>query len=70
MNAIDNTGEENGRAILSEKDVVLVKQFLQRHPPVASKTRGGQCGFLARFFGVSRKTISQIATGRNWRHVQ
>lgn len=47
---------KNGRALLSEDDIIEIKkllgQFSQQH--------------IANQFGVSRSTISAISTGRNW----
>ena len=61
------TGSLNGLAKLTEQDVILVKQFLLRHP--ASRP-GGQCSFLARWFGVSKTVMSNINTGKVWNHVK
>ena len=61
-------GSENGRAKLGEPEVALIKEFLTRHPPV-SGPNGGQCNFLARWFGVSRQTVSHVHTQRRWTHI-
>ena len=48
---------------LCESDVRAVKAMLPKHGR-------GVCAFLARWFGVSRKTISYIKRGKLWSHVQ
>jgi hypothetical protein len=55
-------GERHGGAILSEEDVVKVKDLLRmgRH----SVTQ------IAGMFGVSRPTISDIKSGKRWTSVQ
>ena len=62
-------GGENGNAKLCEPEVVLIKKFLVRHPPIRGRHGGGQCNFLARWFGVSRVTVSQIHAQKIWTHV-
>lgn len=59
-------GEKSRMAKLSAHQVVVIKRFLLRHPPVKGQ-HGGPCSFLARWFGVTQVAISQIHTGRNWR---
>jgi len=61
------TGESHGNSKLKESDVVLIKQFFQRHPVTH---QGGQCTFLARWFGVHKKTLSDINNGKYWRHIK
>ena len=56
-------GSRNGSAVLTESADRLVKQFLRRHNRNA-------CEFLGRWLGVSRKTISNIKTGRRWSHIE
>ena len=59
-------GVKHHKVKLKESEVILIKQFFQRHP-VSHK--GGQCDFLARWFGVTPRSISYINTGVTWRHV-
>ena len=61
-------GSGHGMSRLSEPEVSLIKEFLIRHPPVRGK-HGGPCGFLSRWFGVARPTVSSIHTQKNWTHV-
>ena len=61
-------GECSFHSTLSEKSVVLIKRFLERHPTERGP-QGGQCDFLARWFGKSKSIISDIGTGRTWRHI-
>lgn len=56
-------GSSHGNALLTESSVRLVKQFLRRHNRSA-------CGFLGRWFGVTREAISDIKNGRSWSHVE
>lgn len=61
-------GERHPRHRLTEHSVALVRQFLSRHPAGRGR-KGGQCLFLARWFGVRRATITHAASGRNWGHI-
>ena len=61
-------GSKSGSAKLCEPEVVLIKKFLIRHPPVKGKN-GGPCNFLARWFGVSASTVSLIHAQERWAHV-
>ena len=56
-------GERHGNNKLSEKDVVLIREFLKR------QTTLGGASFLARWFRVGRNTISNIQYGKTWRHI-
>ena len=62
-------GSEHWPAKLCEPEVVLIKQFLARHPPRPGRHSGGQCDFIGRWFGVAAVNISQIHTKRIWTHV-
>ncbi|MGI9447378.1 MAG: HNH endonuclease signature motif containing protein [Pirellulales bacterium] len=62
-------GSSNAAARLTVSDVFLIKMFLQRHPPRKGQA-GGQCLFLARWFGVGSRAITEIKSGRNWAHVK
>jgi hypothetical protein len=55
-------GERSGKAILSEEDVVKVRDLLRtkRHSTVQ----------IGEMFGVSRSTISAIKRGLIWGHLQ
>lgn len=52
-------GERNGRAKLSEADVLDIRK----------KGRPGKYAELARKYGVDLKTIKSAATGKSWRHI-
>ncbi len=54
-------GSKNGRAKLTEKDVVEVKRLL-----VAGEVPQGE---IARRYGVSRYVIRDIKQGKTWAHV-
>lgn len=54
-------GESHGSAVLSESQVVeILKRFRDE------KT---SCSSLAKVYGVTRKTISNIVNRKNWKHV-
>lgn len=55
---------------LTEREVAVIKWFLLKHPPRMGGVNGGQCGFLARWFGVSQPMISSVNAGRAWREVE
>lgn len=59
-NALAPQGERNGRAILTEAQVREVAHMAQQMPQTE----------VARRFGVSKDTVSDIVCGRRWRHVQ
>ena len=61
-------GGEHGRARLCEPEVALIKKFFARHPPVTG-WNGGQCNFLARWFGVAVQTVSDIHAQKRWAHI-
>ena len=65
-------GEKNRHNKLSERDAVLAKLLLKRHPPsrVSSQAGYGVCRFLARWFGVTNTAISKINVGKRWRHIK
>lgn len=50
-------GEKNGRALLSEADVLLIRASKKSNPELAAA------------FGVSIATISHARLGRNWKHL-
>lgn len=58
-----NKGEVNGHAKLTEEQVRFIKKYLADH-----EGRGGTK--LAKRFGVSPMTISNIKTGKIWGHVE
>ena len=47
---------------LSESDVRLIRKLLKRH-----KRPGG---FICRWFGISKSSVRDIKSGRNWGHVR
>lgn len=59
-NAIDNSGENNPSAKLSEDDVREIRRFLKE---------GFSLTVLASRYGVSRRTIARIRDGEAWTHV-
>jgi len=54
------TGEKIWGSILKSSDVIEIRKLL---------ARGFFCRVIAEKFGVCRKTIGNIKTGTNWRHV-
>ena len=56
-------GEQTHTAVLTAKQVVRIKRILK------TKNRPTH-GNIAEKFGVTRPTITAIATGRNWAHVK
>jgi hypothetical protein len=64
-------GERNSASVLKEKDVLTIKEMLKRFPPKrggVGPTAGIQ-RFLARWYGVSFATISDIHVGKYWTHI-
>ena len=60
-----------GNQILRPEEVVLIKGFLKRRSQSKTgRTEYGASKFLSRWFNVSRETITQIISGRNWNHVK
>ena len=55
-------GEESGRAKLTSEEVKLMRAAADRLPHGGGK-------FLARWFGVSDRTIKRIKRGKSWTHV-
>jgi hypothetical protein len=62
-------GEKSSNSKLTELEARLIKKFLKRNPPMRGQ-RGGPCGFLARWFGVTQTAISLIHAGKNWGWVE
>ena len=60
-------GSRTGQAKLTEREANLIKQFLLRHPPRMGGG-GGQCLFLAGWFGVHISIVSAIGKGKIWTH--
>lgn len=54
-------GSKNGRAKLSETDVMIIKKLASTKLPQKD---------IAERFNVSRQTIGGIATGATWKHVE
>jgi hypothetical protein len=54
-------GEEHGRAVLTEADVLLVRKL--------AKAGSLDADDLAARFGVQRAAISKIIKRRTWRHI-
>ena len=55
-------GEENARAKFTAGEASLIREAVERLPY-------GGVSFLARWFGVSQASISDIRRGRTWTHV-
>lgn len=55
-----NVGSENGTSKLSERDVMQIKDLLVNRIPLSK---------IASRFSCSISTISQIKTGKTWKHV-
>ena len=57
------------KARFTEKEISVIKGVLKRHPTSKSTNAlsSGITLFLARWFGVSSRTISAINVGQNWR---
>jgi len=53
-------GEQNFQAKLTTDSAYLIKRLIEE------KVQGTQ---IAKFFGVHKATISDIKTGKNWKHV-
>ena len=63
-------GENHGTSKLKDREALLIKQFLRRHPMARGKCRNASPGkFLGDWFGVSRHVICQIQAGKIWNHV-
>ena len=55
-------GEDHYRSTLTSSEVSLIREALDRLP-----VGGGN--FLARWFGVDRRTISSVRHGKRWGHL-
>lgn len=58
LHGTDANGEKNGRAVLTEEDVKLIRSTPMTHGTQAK---------LARRFGVNRITIKRVLNGDNWK---
>lgn len=70
--AIVNRGERNGRRVLSQSEVNLIRNKYVRAiggPPHKHKPAPTGCSTaeLALDFGVTRRTIERIVSGRTWK---
>lgn len=54
-------GERNGASLLKPKDVHKIRQYL---------SEGRTHTSISHIFGVARKTISDIANGKTWKHLE
>lgn len=59
LHGTSRTGSRNFFARLTEADVPRIR---------AMRAEGASLRTIAQAFGVSRMTISRIASGRTWRH--
>jgi len=55
-------GTRNGRHVLDERDVSVIKALLIEQPPVNRSA-------IARAFGVTRTVVGHIEAGRQWSHL-
>lgn len=60
MNGVGKKGDRNGRHKLHESDVIAIKIRL-------ASGEGGSA--IARDYGISKDAISNIKTGKTWRHL-
>lgn len=58
-------GEKSKTSKLTERQVRIIKAFLNRHKPVKGQ-HGGPCTFLAGWFGVTQEAVSHINSGKTW----
>ena len=56
----DNTGEKNGKSILSESQVKTIRYI---------RTKGAAVSDIAREFGLAKSSIYGILNRRNWKHI-
>ena len=56
----DNTGEKNGRTIVTESQVKEIRELY---------SQGNTLKGLGKMFGVSFSTIHAIVKKRNWKHI-
>jgi len=54
-------GEKNGSSVLSEKQVIKIKELIHRKITISK---------IATMFKVSRSAISKIRCGRTWCHIK
>jgi hypothetical protein len=59
---LPNSLKRHGRAILTQNDA----QDIFKHKPLSSAKERQRAGILARFYGVSVKTVRDIWVGRTW----
>lgn len=65
----DNSGSNNGHAILRESDVHKIRKLLQSGRNGRSGQKYSQKE-ISKMFNVHRYTISMIVTGKTWKHLQ
>jgi hypothetical protein len=56
-------GEKNPRAILNDKQVSEIKEFIRLRKTLCNKT-------LARKYGISYRTMKEISAGHSWKHIK
>lgn len=56
---VAHPGSRNGRSILTEADIPIIRERLKNEFPAS----------IARDYGVNRSTIQQIKRGQNWSHI-
>jgi hypothetical protein len=61
-------GEKNPDSKLTERDVLLIREMLERHPN-KNGSRNGIGTFLARWFPVNNRSINNIKNRATWSHL-
>jgi len=59
---LHSSGENHPNSILTEKDVIAMKYLWNNNIKISNN-------LLAKWYKISPKTISQIKTGRRWKHI-
>ena len=66
LHGTNPAGERNGRAKISEEDVLFIRSEYRR---IKASGRTRSVTELEDMFGLHRATIVSIATGRSWQHI-
>jgi hypothetical protein len=61
-------GSRSGKALLTESSVLVIKEFLLRHPPLLGR-KDGPYPFLSRWYQVSTSVLWSIYADETWAHV-
>lgn len=60
-------GSQNGHAKLSDQDVLDIRRVYRE---IKERRRVGKISDLARSYGIHHATLTNIATGKSWTHLQ